>query len=306
MQKLKFSVDSTFQIGSYHVNGVSPCQDYALAHISENNDAALLVISDGCSSGGETDVGARFLAHRYMVKAKQALAKGKDLGNVAVDVTQRDLDYLGLTIQDFLATLMTVSADQEGVIINLIGDGVVVLENHWQRYVFQYEWVDNTPSYLAYHSKVGKSSGMDSSFESLHSDQEFPFVCNSWHFQQGVQDHYHEQGHKFSEVVPRGMQAQLPLAAIRYMNWEKIAIFSDGISQIRAIAPGQERLPLTEAVDRCVDFRNTQGSFVKRRIRKQIVDWRKQGLEPFDDLSCATLLIEPFDEEEAVIWHSAR
>lgn len=296
MKKYKYTADSTFQIGTYHVNSVSPCQDYAQTYLGPEGDSALLVISDGCSSGGQTDVGARILAHKFLVKAKERRATIPTKA-VEVNLTNKDLKYLGLEIEDFLATLVTIEANQNMVQATVIGDGVFVLQlANGTRYIYQIEWANNAPAYPVYFSEAGKAAGMPQRFIDFHMETSQPHCI------------------KMLVVKPDSLEEQVEYKAI-YQEAEcapnvistfphgcdvvMAAIFSDGIDQVRHVETG-ERISVVEAVDSCLSFKNTTGSFVKRRIRKQIADWKKLGYEPFDDLSCAVLMLEQIDDGEEV------
>ena len=293
MQKYKYTVDSTFQIGSYHVNGVSPCQDYADTLVSEHGERATLVISDGCSSGGKTDVGARILTHKYLVSSKR---NNHDHG-AKVNLTKRDLEYLGLAIEDFLATLVTVEADQDQIRATVSGDGVVVfqMENGF-RYIYQIEWANNAPAYPVYFSDAGKEAGLSVRFKEFHMDSSEPMSNKSF-----TVEHFR----LIEEIKTRALDEEVQIAPTETISMSTdepvvmVAIFSDGIDQIRHTVTG-ERIPLLEAIQLCLSFKNTNGSFVKRRIRKQITDWKKDGYEPFDDLSCAVLLLEELGDDDEV------
>ena len=56
----RYTTDSVFAIGASHVATGKACQDYTLSRASDTY--AYAIVSDGCSSGGMTDVGARVLA----------------------------------------------------------------------------------------------------------------------------------------------------------------------------------------------------------------------------------------------------
>ena len=127
-----FAGDSYFYIGRGHFEAGKPCQDYALA--GTNGRAAYAIVSDGCSTGGKTDVGARILA----------LSTAKTLGHTAVraiaepvtdvlpeiSVRQRlvvtcSQEILGLSQSDILATCVYCYFTPQGGYIHLEGDGVI-------------------------------------------------------------------------------------------------------------------------------------------------------------------------------------
>src|SRR3989344_1052904 len=56
----RFCVDDYFHIGQMHLGSGKPCQDYSFSGVI--NEGAFAIVSDGCSTGRHTDVGARIIA----------------------------------------------------------------------------------------------------------------------------------------------------------------------------------------------------------------------------------------------------
>ncbi len=57
---MSLKTDHTFQIGLQHLQTGKPCQDFALSGTIAD-DLVYAIVSDGCSSGGMTDIGARLM-----------------------------------------------------------------------------------------------------------------------------------------------------------------------------------------------------------------------------------------------------
>ena len=55
----RFYVDDYFHIGQMHLGSGKPCQDYSFSGIID--EGAFAIVSDGCSTGRHTDVGARII-----------------------------------------------------------------------------------------------------------------------------------------------------------------------------------------------------------------------------------------------------
>ncbi len=293
MQKYKFSVDSTFLIGSAHVNSGSPCQDYAHVKISETSDTAYIALSDGCSSGGLTDVGARILVHRYLNQAHREYLLGREN---SLSLTKRDLNYLGLKLEDMLATLVTIAADQSRIIIRLHGDGVIVLlRKDGTRSIHYLDWADNTPAYPIYFSNLGRAVSMPERFWNHHKSSDIPTYDNSAVFDKSQDQYAHLVFNGSDRIV--GEYGYYSLYGTQ--DLAGVAIFSDGVSQVVNRHTG-EKIPVSEVVDSCLAFKNTTGSFLKRRVRKQMADWKRDSFEPVDDFSCAVLLIEEVETDDVV------
>ena len=75
---MQFFTDEYFHIGRAHLGNGQPCQDYALS--GQTEETAWAIISDGCSSGGKTDIGARLIT----------LTTAKALKNIAKTIDNQD------------------------------------------------------------------------------------------------------------------------------------------------------------------------------------------------------------------------
>ena len=129
---MRFSVDDHFLIGATHLTSGKPCEDYAASGASE--DFAFAIVSDGCSSAGLTDTGARLVTHA----AARAI---REHWNVSHDVTsplspfeielQQEIalggirQALGLAPRDMLATCAYACVEKLGGFVNIRGDGVI-------------------------------------------------------------------------------------------------------------------------------------------------------------------------------------
>ena len=112
------NTDATINIGSTH----SVCQDYAIAR------RGYVVLSDGCSSSPDTDIGARLL-----VKAlDQRISTATDIEALHKEAARIALGWakmLGLPAQSVDATLLSAHVAGDDLVIACSGDGVIILES---------------------------------------------------------------------------------------------------------------------------------------------------------------------------------
>ena len=101
---MRFHADCSFHIGAQHLRLGLPNQDYALA--GNLDDRAYVVVSDGCSSGGRTDIGARLVS----LAAARALREQYEVDPLHFVLASRPFD---LRPEDWWATCLTVSATAE-------------------------------------------------------------------------------------------------------------------------------------------------------------------------------------------------
>ena len=154
---MKFSTDHYFQIGHAHYTAGKPCQDHSLSR--SNGSVACAIVSDGCSSGGNTDVGARILTLGTLQAIRDhAKARDGSLATAEVSITARQQKIigtarpiLGLEPTDMLATCAYAYCTQEGALVRLHGDGVIGWKYHDGTISMRrYEWADNAPFYPSY------------------------------------------------------------------------------------------------------------------------------------------------------------
>ena len=89
----------------------------------------------------------------------------------------------------------------------------------------------------------------------------------------------------------RQMDCDAPLMFTFVMNeYRLLALTSDGVSSFLSVEDNR-KIPVKDILEQLVAYKTTKGDFVKRRTRRMIKNYEKQGIYPTDDLSIATLLI---------------
>lgn len=284
--------DHHFHIGDPHLTAGKPCQDYAISGVY--NNAGFAIVSDGCSSGGHTDVGSRVLALSTLVALREHWARSNnDLGQ---DVTQEisfhqriksvaAREILGLQHSDMLATSFYAYITPDGGFISLHGDGVVALKyQNGNIQMSRYEWADETPFYPVYNEP-----SLMNGFIQLHGGDldairltEEVWLYNGQFTKQDSRELTLAQGITGIDT-PVSKESLLE-------GLEFIAIFSDGITRINGI-------DWKEAVVKFLAFKNTTGAFAKRRMIRVINDHKKGGGKILDDISYAVVGVEIKESE---------
>lgn len=89
----------------------------------------------------------------------------------------------------------------------------------------------------------------------------------------------------------RQMDCDSPLMFTFTMNeYKLLALTSDGISSFLSVEDNR-KIPVKDILEQLVAYKTTKGDFVKRRTRRMVKNYEKEGIYPTDDLSIATLLI---------------
>ena len=89
----------------------------------------------------------------------------------------------------------------------------------------------------------------------------------------------------------RQMDFDSPLMFTFAMNeYRFLALASDGVSSFLSVEDNR-KIPVKDILEQLMAYKTTKGDFVKRRARRMVKNYEKQGIYPTDDLSIATLLM---------------
>lgn len=278
------TTDHSFHIGEQHLKSGKPCQDYALSGVLQSG-AAYAIVSDGCSSGGQTDIGARLmalatkralteLATTLAFPSKAQVSKVNALRDTYLESYRM---ALGLDHRDLLATCLWAVVDEGHAFYHVSGDGVVVIRyrNCWRMETF--DWAKNMPYYPAY-----QLGGTVESYREALADVAEPFtrtltgshgdgidaiIADTFTINQGMKG----WSDWLEMANPTGPG---PLT--------DIALFTDGVAQIDGV-------DTFDAASRLTWFKSTNGQFAVRRMNRFLAETRKIGRGPFDDIAMAVI-----------------
>lgn len=273
---MRFHTDAYFQIGQAHINAGKPCQDYATS--SWTPDSACAVVSDGCSSGGRTDIGSRVVA-LTTDRVLRHIGGNLDpqvISNLRVAPMEDAQFAMGLARADLLATCLYAVADQQGALIHVEGDGVIAAKRRDGTVLAtKFEWGENTPFYPAY------SETDLEAFRKIHAGVALTSTTVI-RGPDGAVLATIPDAHALEESM-RGITTRL--SSEELSETRLIAVFSDGASQIDGV-------PWDEAVFEFLAMKNFKGDFAKRRMIRGLKDMRSRGKGPMDDVSCAVICVE--------------
>ncbi|MCX6755032.1 MAG: protein phosphatase 2C domain-containing protein [Candidatus Nomurabacteria bacterium] len=279
----KGNTDSHFVIGKKHITQNSPCQDHALC--GELNDALFMVVSDGCSSGRHTDIGARIITCATITAIKECLAQTSDITilpnlihQTLILHAQNTVLQMGLTNQDLLATCVYSIVTPTGGFIHILGDGHAILKfKNGDIRLINTEWQNNTPYYPADNRKeqfIANHINTENGEKSL--SVETINVINGAVAENEI----------FFNIQQSVTGYIISLTVEEIENLEVICITSDGIGRFKK--DGNFLKPLEIAV-RLTAFKNWTGEFVKRRLSRALLDYSKHETYPDDDVALAAI-----------------
>jgi len=285
----KIYTDSYFHIGEQHLATGLPNQDYALAGAEEGY--AYAIVSDGCSSGGKTDVGSRILAHATQRALRSAYIQGRVFDRMRATRVRLETEaaiaasaqLLNLALRDLLATLLYAVVGDAGGYIRVYGDGVVVVAyQDGSMTLRSFSWKDNMPFYLAY------TNDALASFKEAHGNDlwKMRLIEHVVHVQgDGVCEKHIE--HTLAEGI---YGIHLPVPRDEVSQVEYIALFSDGVEQI-------EGELWVDAARELMRYKIPKGVFVKRRMIRGLKEYRKKGKRNLDDIASAVIRLAHEEEE---------
>lgn len=285
---MSYALDSYFSIGYSHVSQGVPCQDYALHN--QKNDNYLLVLSDGCSSGRHTDLGARVLVHTI----NDCFERGNlTFDYVASDTFIQDIftqlknNSLLSNVNDQLATLSFVFNEGNKHHIYIYSDGVYSYVKDNQLVVVAIDYVNNMPYYIAYNSselnelyltQIKNTSWVKKITTTVYDIENETIIS--------VEDEYLDQTFYNKPLIKS------------YEDIDQISIYSDGVLQSNLY----DAEKTIELIYRLNIAKTTQGSFLKRicinginKIAKQLqkdfpLEMYPDNIIFIDDFAMATVL----------------
>lgn len=283
------NADSAFQIGSSH----AVCQDYALAgarnapadlEVLGQSPGPYVILSDGCSSSPDTDIGARLL-----VKAAEQMLRrsdGEPTGGLAEthrEAARRALSWaglLGLRPQAVDATLLTAHLEGGELVVGCSGDGVVCLRT-WagELEVYSISYPSGYPLYASYAHQPERLLALEAAGHLRKEVRRFRSAASG-------------EGLRLCDTSDSDSPTEV--FTVVAADYQYVALFSDGIHSFYREGPawagGRSQPVLMESVvPELVSFKNTRGSFVGRRMTRFLKDCRRREWRHADDLSVGAL-----------------
>jgi len=289
---IRKNVDALYIKGDGH----AVCQDYAYAHIGENYHCA--VISDGCSSSCNTDIGARLLCMAFVsafndfVEIRKGRASEEfeetfdkvmslQIGSHIIKTAQSMIDSRLLdmavgrgSICD--ATVFGIFATEDKIYVGGWGDGFVVLDSKERLEVSEVAFTSGAPYYLSYFLDKDR----DDAYAEMAGESS-TFVNTQW-------SNAMMKGEDSVTIDP--MEYPHFWRAYDYEDEMVISVLSDGAASFKGITSG-------EVVSQMTAFKNFNGDFVHRRLQSFKKKCVKDGLTHYDDLSCASLHVRKVNDD---------
>jgi len=260
--------DTFLRIGHSH----QVCEDYI---ISGETPVKYVILSDGCSSSKNTEMGARILCHL----AKQYLLYRKDdyrfpsidyneMGSWIIHNAELTARQLGLTRNCLDATLIIAYIFQGIYYIYMYGDGAVIIQGKDKKVsIMEVEFTKNAPFYLSY--KIDPER-MDL-FHKMGQDLLIKHISHNIN---------NENSYAYDYKC---------LFSYDIQYFPNILICSDGLF---SFMKGTEPEQTIEIATDFLAYKSTKGEFLKRRLKRAIKLYEAAGIFHNDDLSVGAFLYE--------------
>jgi hypothetical protein len=278
-------LDSFTSVGKTH----HTCEDYSIV---VGRPYPFILISDGCSSSKNTDVGARLLAlttkrQFHGAMTYQILPGRPDFfGTAIIESAYLVADQLGLNRSALDATLLLAYVESGLIHFVAFGDGYFIIKSRTGHDKFvQLSYKQNAPYYLTVH--------------------ESPEILEEWAKVYPENDlevkhyNYYKSFNPFD--APHGYRVDYsnnrPYFTLAHQidDIEMAMVSSDGIGTF-CRSDDRSLIPPEDVIDQMMDVKVPNGEFIKRRMKKMLEKYANQGVHNLDDVSVSAMIFEESDK----------
>jgi serine/threonine protein phosphatase PrpC len=260
--------DTFLKIGKTH----QECEDYIIAG---DNPCKYVILSDGCSSSKQTEMGARILCHlakQYLLYRQNdyrfPALDYNEMGNWIIHNAEQSARQMGLNRSCLDATLIIAYHFDGEYHIYMYGDGVVVIQGHDNQIsLMEVDFSKNAPYYLSYRIDPERMDLFHKMGQDLHVKS------------------------KIGGAEPDHTYAYDYQTKFRYNTqfFKNLLICSDGIT---SFTKGTDPEQTLEIATEFLAYKSTKGEFLKRRLKRAIKLYEADGIHHNDDLSVGAFLYE--------------
>jgi hypothetical protein len=275
-------LDSAFYIGTTH----EKCEDYALHY--EN----LIMISDGCSSSSNTDIGSRLICEVAKKYDSYKFRKG-----LLIPFCSKIVDMIGIPQESLDVTLLSAYVENNHIFIEGTGDGnIIICTKNNILHILSMSYELSAPYYMSYILNKER----DLLWQNIRNNK-FKIVYtrtdleNTFFYQTTSNDNCEfNSGHlifpySLFRFSPTNGKVVLPTKDIKW-----VALSSDGLNSFYTKVRS-ETSDYTQSIDHVLVIRelmkikNTNGKFVQRRMNKFRKTCEKLDWHNADDISLAVI-----------------
>ena len=263
------------------------CQDYS--RIGPDS----IVLSDGCSSSPDTDIGARLEALSALQAERDAAGLTSSVPDIAGLASKMacNLDLKDKSVLD--ATMIMIQYKRPWAYITMVGDGVCGWKNRDGRiYLFKRTYDGNAPMYVGYllSNLKDKVKGKES-LEYLYTYAVPPELGGNYPlfmsptFKEPFPAINHDEDDGTIRVKLPEDKVELVFGATDGM----LSFYRNVSTETSKVA---EVAMWDVVASRFLSFKTFAGKFVSRRAKRALQEMKEEGYVPMDDFSMGVVLME--------------
>ena len=275
------NTDTFLKMGDQH----KICEDYVISGVTKQGDPPLqyIILSDGCSKSEKTEMGARILCYmaqqfiRYNFHSYPFLPDYKKMGLWIIHNAEMTARSLGLNRDCLDATLIISWVDSEHSTANIFiyGDGFVILKGKDGLQLFGVDFrPDNAPYYLSYE--------LDPERKQLYHELKVSKILTTNTSRGAIASGFIEEQYAYDAGIIKRLDMD---------EYDSIIIASDGLGSFYSDNGPMEAVKPVDTfkwiVPEFINFKGKKniGSYLQRRVSKEIKLLIKEDIFHFDDLS---------------------
>lgn len=251
------------------------------------------VVCDGCSTGLQTDIGARILGSLALkeLESNYEQSSKKALQDIIKDVTaeaEHRVNYLGYGLTTLLSTLLFTKYDSGEFYTAICGDGLLALKlkNEDIYNVFDIEYKSESGESVPFYSAYLMHPNVQKKFEELNITK-FVNVHTYDNSKKAITDSWTYNTSEYIECFMSSAEV-----------YDAAIIMSDGIKAI--MDESRNLVSLEDSIKEFLNFPSMADDFVTRKMHRLFKTKIKKGkwITP-DDISMAAVVIS--DEKDSNI-----
>ena len=282
--------DAAYYIGKTH----KVCQDYAIA--KNNLSEYKIILSDGCSGSIQTDMGSRIICET--IKNYLELCT---INNIKLFFNNINIIYqmMDLPKECLDATLLFSFVKNNLIKIKAYGDGIIILKNRNNNtHIISIEFSNSYPFYLNYlngnNERYDKWASMQNNHKIINT-----FTISSDNEIIDTKEYIIKNDTKIANpnyIISTNKQEDEIIVDKNIYKW--VSLSSDGLHSFYKTIFNDtsiisEKIALQDIIYNLFDFKNFNGAFVQRRLKKFItITCKNNNWYHNDDISIATIYCE--------------
>ena len=285
--------DSYFEIGNKHI----VCQDYALNGHSSDGCMYYAIISDGCSSSKNSEIGAQILCYvaKYFLLLyynSQVITQTSEenvrilLQNSIYKKANEIRSLYGIEQSALDATLSIVcivdNDDSNKTWVWTWGDGVTIYNYHDCTEIITVEYETGAPFYISYLSKENHETYKRKFGDGKVTQTRYTY--KNGNAEPEIYTHDAEYTYSFFDFETQWYPK------INNDILKSVIISSDGLTSYEDVL--NESIPTTNIAHELLGYKRINGEFMKSNIIFMNKRHNKQHITHYDDMSCGIVLRE--------------